>query len=313
MVLVPGAKATVPSQPRIPVPVPAAKASPPTCPPGAGLQSKLKPPPSRPSLLLDGHKHTSNERERAARAGTRLGVGRVRRGGKESPSPDRLAHLPHLCNLARSNQRSYKLLDWTVPTRCSCPSVWPVCLPASFFRRIITNIPLSLFPSTHPVIIPSAAPCLLARLVSQADPGGSQFPSPFLILSTPPLERSTLDARTWSNPLSFESRSNPIQSGPASPAQSCPVLSSQSPIRPSQSPPPTHSPKDRQDYLEQILPLCCCFLASPLAFAARRSPLARPAGPGTRRPLPHQTLQLSIASSIPPPPLCRFCQRALYL
>lgn len=122
----------------------------------------------------------------------------------------------------------------------------------------------------------------------------SPSPSPFLILSTPPLERSTLDARTWSNPLSFESRSNPIQSGPASPAQSCPVLSSQSPIRPSQSPPPTHSPKDRQDYLEQILPLCCCFLASPLAFAARRSPLARPAGPGTRRPLPHQTLQLSV-------------------
>lgn len=176
MVQVPGARATVPFQPRIPVPVPAAKASPPTCPPGAGLQSKLKPPPSRPSLLLDGHKHTSNERE-SSTGRNKVGGRQSSKGGKESPSPDRLAHLPHLCNLARSNQRSYKLLDWTVPTRCSCPSVWPVCLPASFFRRIITNIPLSLFPSTHPVIIPSAAPCLLARLVSQADPGGSQFPS----------------------------------------------------------------------------------------------------------------------------------------
>lgn len=115
MVQVPGAKATVPFQPRIPVPVPAAKASPPTCPPGAGLQSKLKPPPSRPSLLLDGHKHTSNERERAARAGTRLGVGRVRRGGRKVHlQTDLPTCLTCATSLARTNVAT------TTTTRLDC-------------------------------------------------------------------------------------------------------------------------------------------------------------------------------------------------
>lgn len=64
-------------------------------PPGSGLQSKLKPPPPRPSL--SGRADTSTE----ARAKMdKVAVGRVRRG--KSISRPGFAHLPHLCNLARS-------------------------------------------------------------------------------------------------------------------------------------------------------------------------------------------------------------------
>lgn len=212
----------------------------------------------KPSLLdKQAHKHRGTGRK------DKVAVGRVRRG-KSISRP--AAHLPHLCDPSPAR-----------PNVPSEPFVVLIVSVAYSFRRITTQTAGQLSLLSNPASSSAALHREPSR--SRGFQLPSPSPSPFLILSTPPqLQRGTLDARTWSNPLSFDS--NPIQSRPTSP-----VLSSHSPIRPSQSPPPTDSPRTGQPGSKSppsAFLLCLLLAARP------------PCGPWNPEPLPHQTLQLSV-------------------
>lgn len=200
----------------------------------------------------------------------------------ESPSPDSRPACPPALTCA-----TLRPLDERTPTVC----LWP-----TLFRRITTKTSQTALPLTHHAASHPAASNLPA-FVRQADPGVFQLPSPSpspVSSSYPPhqLGEARSTHALGPNPLSFDS--NPIQSNPVQPkAQSCPVRDSES--NPAQSKSTAEHSKDR-NHLRANPPSA---LPCPRLLLAARPP-CRP-GTWDPEPLPHQTLQLSIASSIPLP------------
>lgn len=186
----------------------------------------------------------------------------------ESPSPDR---LPTCLTCATSPARP-------AHTRASYlhAVVWlsVSCLPTSFRRIVATSRPVLSpsppLPSQYPSASAVSTYCTPVHPRPPREPGRSRgfqlpsaSPSPFLILSTPPLERGTLRRTHLVQPTLIRVQSNPIRSSQPSPVQSK--------SNPAQSKSTTDTVQVQgQDYLEQIPPL---LPASPLV---RRSPLARP-------------------------------------